>query len=140
MEEPVPDLVLADTLWDFADQEAYESRAAFVDAVRSYHAEVHDYAPDIRPEESWRPKAVVLGAPRVVVQFISESPSRDEEDCEVELVSDNGETFTAGELLHKLHNAVVGRLPENHHHWFEGFELSAITGEGVPVYTLRLGS
>jgi hypothetical protein len=140
MEEPVPAFVLADALWNFADQDVYESRAAFVEAVRLYHAAVHEYAPGARPEECWRPNAVVLGAPRVVVRFVSEVPGRAEEDCEVELVSDNGEAFTAGELLHKLHNAAVGRLRENHHRWFEGLELSAITTEGVPVYTLRLGS
>jgi hypothetical protein len=43
-------------------------------------------------------------------------------------------------LLYKLHNAAVARLRDKHHSWFEGFELSAITEEGVPVYTLRLGS
>ncbi len=140
MGEFIPDLVLADTLWDFAGQQAFESRAEFVEAVRRYHAVIQDYAPDISAEECWRPDEVVLGVPRVVVQFLSETPGRIEEDCEVELISDSGEAFTAGELLHKLHNAAVGRLRENHHRWFEGFQLSGITAEGVPVYNLRLGS
>jgi hypothetical protein len=140
MEESVPDLVLGETLWDFANQDVYESRAAFVEAVRRYHAEVQAHAPDICPEECWRPDAVVLGAPRVIVQYISEAPGRNEEDGEVELASDDGEKFTAGEFLHKLHNAAVRRLRENYHRWFEGLELSAFTADGVPVYTLRLGS
>jgi hypothetical protein len=45
-----------------------------------------------------------------------------------------------GELLDKLHNAAVARLRDNHHQWFEGFELSAITEKGAPMCALLLGS
>jgi hypothetical protein len=44
-----------------------------------------------------------------------------------------------GELLDKLHNAAVARLRDNHHQWFEGFELSAITEKGAPLCALLLG-
>ena len=102
--------------------------------------EVHEYAPEIEPQECWRPTSLVLGVPRILVQFLSEASGRAEEDCEVELVSDSDQGFTAGELPHKLHNAAAGRLRENHHRFFAGFELSAVAPEGVPVYNLRLGS
>jgi hypothetical protein len=140
MDEPIPDLVLADTLWDFANQEDYSSRKEFIDAVRRYHVQVQEYAPDINPAECWQPSAMVLSVQRVIVRFVSEPLNGPEEDCEVELLSDDGQAFTASELLYKLHNRAIGRLRDNHHRWFEGLELCAITEEGVPVYTLRLGS
>jgi len=140
MGQPFPEFVLADTLWDFARQGEYESRSSFEEAVRRYHAETHEYAPDIRPEENWQPAAVVLLSPRVVVRYFSDSGIDDELWHEIELVSDDEAGFEAGELLFKLHNAAIGQLRYNAHRWFEGLELATITEEGVPVYSLRLGS
>jgi hypothetical protein len=138
MEDALPDVVLADTLWDFAHQQAYPSQATFEEAVRCYHVEVQEYAPKVAPDEAWQPHAVVLKVPCVIIEFQSEAPVA--ETCEVTLTSNDRREFTAGELLFKLHNAAIERLRDNHHRWFEGLELSAITEENVPVYTLRLGS
>jgi hypothetical protein len=140
MTDPFPELVLADTLWDFAGQAEYASRPAFEEAVGRYHAGVQEYAPEIRPEENWQPGAIVLRAPRVIVHYFSDSGIDEESWHEVELVSDDTVGFRGGELLFKLHNAAIGQLRNNAHRWFEGLELSAITAEGAPVYDLRLGS
>lgn len=139
MDEPTPRLVLADTLWDFANQGKYGSRAEFDEAVRCYHVEVQEYAPDIQPEECWRPSVVVVQSPCVMIRYFSDSTG-DEVWHEIELVSDDATGFTGGELLFKLHNAAVGELRHNAHHWFEGLELSGVSDEGIPVYRLRLGS
>lgn len=139
MVEPTPELVLADTLWDFANQGEYASRAEFDEAVRRYHVDVQAYAPDIRPEESWRPSDVVIQSPFLVVRYFSDSAGG-ELWQEIKLDSDDGAGFTGGELLFKLHNAAVGQLRFNNHHWFEGLELTGITEEGMPVYDVRLGS
>ena len=59
----------------------------------------------------------------------------------VTLTADDGASFTAGELLFKLHNAVVEHLRENDHHFFEGLTLTGWDQDGkVPVYQLGQGS
>jgi hypothetical protein len=140
MDDPLPNYVLCDTLWDFLDQDVYSSRALFEEAVRQYHLQIQKHAPDIHPEECWQPNAVVLRSPRVLIRYLSDSGIDEELWHEVELLSDNDKWFTAGELLFKLHNAAIAILRHNAHRWFEGLELSAITKEGVPRYSLRLGS
>jgi hypothetical protein len=140
MDDPLPDLVLADTLWDFFRQEEYASQAAFEAAVHRYHLELQEGSPEIVPEEHWQPRAVVLRVPCVIIEFEAEATDGAADVCEVTLTSNDGRSFTAGELLFKLHNAAVARLRNNHHRWFEGFELSAITEDNVPVFALRLGS
>jgi hypothetical protein len=138
--EPFPDYLLCDTLWDFKGQDTYSSQAAFEVAVLRHHQEAGEWAPDIRPEEHWQPAAVILESPRVIVRYFYDSIGEEQIWQEVELVSDNGESFTAGELLYKLHNAAIRHMSCSGHHWFEGFELETATESRVPVYSLRLGS
>jgi hypothetical protein len=140
VDESFPATILRGTLWDFAEQDLYSSRASFEDAVRQYHDRVLALAPDIPTEERWQPTAVVLRSPRVIIRLISDSGIDDRLWHEVELASDNSESFTGGELLFKLHNAAIGILRYNAHRWFERLDLSGMTSEGVPLYSLRLGS
>jgi len=59
----------------------------------------------------------------------------------VEFSSDDGKAFTAGELLFKIHNAVVDQLREINHHFFEGLGLhSHQTAGKPPLYVLNQGS
>lgn len=69
MRDSFNDFVLADTLWEFIEQPDYASRSKFEDAVRRYHAEVHEYAAVIRPAENWQPATIVLKSSRVVVEY-----------------------------------------------------------------------
>jgi hypothetical protein len=140
MREPFPKYVLCDTLWDFDGQPAYASQAAFEHAVFRHHQEAQQYAPEVSPEENWQPSAVAVQSGRVVVRYLSDPPSGEEVWHEVELPSSDGASFTSAELLYKLHNTAIERLCDNGHHWFEGFELEAVTDTGIPVYLLRLGS
>jgi hypothetical protein len=64
-----------------------------------------------------------------------------DEQPEVELSADNGEAFTAEELLFKVHNAFVADLRGGDHVFFEGFTLSEHQEKGrPPLYNLDLGS
>ncbi|OWK39197.1 hypothetical protein FRUB_06279 [Fimbriiglobus ruber] len=57
------------------------------------------------------------------------------------LEANNGESFTTGELLFKLHNALVEQLRKIDHHFFEGLSLAGWQPGGLmPLYQLRLGS
>ena len=95
---------------------------------------------DPERREVWRPAEVVLRAARVRV-----SPDvawyLTEEHPTVELVADNGGSFTACELLFKVHNAFVAELRQMDHQYFEGFTLSEDQDPGEPpLYDLDLGS
>jgi hypothetical protein len=74
---PFPELVLADTLWEFGSQRDFESRAEFEEAVRLYHVQAQDYAPDIIADECWRPAEMVLPSRRVVIRYFSDSDAED---------------------------------------------------------------
>lgn len=139
MSPEFPTDILRSALWDFYRQSVYSSQTAFEEAVCQHHRDAQEYAPEIRPEECWQPTAVVLKSPTVLIRFFSE-PSGEEMWHEVELASDNGKWFTAGELLYKLHNRAIERITHNSHRWFEGFELESVGDSGIPVYSLVLGS
>lgn len=140
MAGPIPEFILCDTLWDFADQGPYPSQTAFAAAVLNHHRRAHEYAPEIRPEESWRPSSLAIRSPRIKVEFFCDGPEGGVSWHEIELGSEDGASFTAGELLFKLHNGIIERVRGNGHRYFEGLELRGVTESGVPVYDLRLGS
>jgi hypothetical protein len=90
--------------------------------------------------EVWRPEDVVLHSARVRVSPDVAWYLTDDHPT-VEFAADNGESFTAGELLFKVHNAFVGDLRRMDHKYFEGFTLDEDQGPGEPpLYNLDLGS
>lgn len=115
MAEAFPQYVLCDTLWDFAAQGPYRSREVFDAAVHSHHLEA-----EVSPEECWQPAALAMPSCRAVIRYFSDPPGEGELCHEVELSCDGVAGFTAGELLYKLHNAVIERVRGNWRHWFEG--------------------
>jgi len=118
--------------WSFIGS-PFPTRAAF-------EAEARQYQIDITGEDSWRPDEVVIPAPRVAVQYMCWEGEEQVEPV-VEFVADDGRAFTAGEVLFKLHNALVERLRDINHHFFEGLMLSAsVATGGVPLYHLVQGS
>jgi hypothetical protein len=129
-QSPPPELLWG-VSWTFRD-EPFTDRAAFDAAV----AEFQD--PD--SGEVWRPDEVVLHAARVRV-----SPDVDwyltEDHPTTDFTSDNGESFTAGELLFKVHNRFVTELRQMDHKYFEGLTLDEDQEPGEPpLYGLDLGS
>jgi hypothetical protein len=138
--EAFPEHLLDETLWDFAGQPAFPSRTEFVAAVLLHHREAQEYAPDIRPEESWRPDHIALRCPRIVVRYYCDPPGEKPSWRETELASDDGSSFTDGELLYKLHNAIIEEVRDNGHRWFEGLEFEGLARAGIPVYRLIPGS
>ncbi len=129
--DPQPPELLWGVSWTFRGQ-AFDDRAAFNAAV----AEFQD------PESGgvWRPDDVVLHALRVRVSPDVHWYLTDEHPT-VEFAADNGESFTMGELLFKVHNAFVAELRQMDHKYFEGFTLDEKQELGEPpLYGLDLGS
>jgi uncharacterized protein (TIGR02996 family) len=93
-------------------------------------------------ENNWNPGEIVLPHPRVSVRYMCWEGGRQLRPV-LDLTSDNGEFFTAGELLFKIHNAVVEQLRQIDHHFFEGLvreQGEGSRGEEPPLYRMRQGS
>ena len=100
-------------------------------AVQEYHEELD--------ADGWQPEEVVLACKEVTVQY-AYWEEEDETEEDFRLTAD-GDGFTAGELLFKIHNRVVGHLENEDHHFFEGLSLyKDAAPENRPFYFLGLGS
>src|SRR5262249_24287498 len=135
-----PRLLVEETLWDFAGQPVFYSRAEFEAAIYRHLREIEEYAPEIRAEEHWRPKDIILNSSCVLVRYCYDAPGGELAWDNVQLSSDNGSSFSAGELLYKLHNAIIGNVRDSGHRYFEGLGFEEIVAGNVPVYCMILGS
>lgn len=128
---PYPPTLLQNVSWTFRGPD-FADRAAFDAAVAEFQ--------DPERGEVWRPAEVVLHADRVRVSPDVAWYLTDEHPT-VELVADNGRSFTAGELLFKVHNSFVAELRQMDHQYFEGLTLSEdLEPDEPPLYDLDLGS
>lgn len=126
MSEEFPRNLMRDVYWAFGGK-VFESRAEFSEKIRQYQI-------DIKEKDDWQPEREVLSA--AVINLIYEFWEGDREvEKTVEILADNGESFTAGELLFKIHNLVTEDLREMDRHFFEGLSL-----DKPPTYWLSLGS
>jgi len=66
---------------------------------------VGQYQIAIRKRGSWRGAELIIPAPRIAIQYTCWQGDEQIEPV-ITLFADNGESFTSGEILFKLHNAV----------------------------------
>ena len=123
-----PPTILSNVAWAFRG-EPFADATAFDRAVREWQDGSDAWVPD---------EIIPLGRLRVAYQGAGDDPG----DIEytryvIDLASDNGKSFTALELLHKLHNAVVVRLRETDHQYFEGLDLK---DRATLLYDMEQGS
>ncbi len=133
---PLPASVMQNVAWSFFNGEVFADAAEFIQRVRRYND-------DVAEEDTWNPDEVVLPSPRVRITYFGVETPDDEEymDMSVDLASDNGAHFTAGELLFKINNAVAPRLETVDHCYFEGLTIVAPpAGDDPPVYQMVQGS
>jgi hypothetical protein len=130
--EGLPKQLLRGVRWSFIG-EPFADREAFSQAVC-------DYQIDIVGKDTWRPEEVAISSPRIRVAYMCWQGDEQIEPV-IELASDEGNSLTAGELLFKLHNAMVEQLREINHHFLEGLELHSHQSAGEPpLYVLSQGS
>jgi hypothetical protein len=128
----LPERVMGEVLWSF-NSAPFADRAAFDARVRQYQIM-------IRKEDTWQPGRVVLPCGRIRLGYTCRQGGEQVFPV-VELTSDDGTSFTAGELLFKVHNAVVEQVREIDHRYFEGLSLTGRPAPGeVPLYHLLQGS
>jgi hypothetical protein len=128
----LPNQVLGGVYWSFIGA-PFADRADFDDEVRRYQI-------DIGGKDTWQPDEVVIPCHRIRVVYMCWQGGEQIEPV-IDVASDNGVSFTAGELLFKLHNAVVEQLRDINHHFFEGLSLHPHqSAQKPPLFILRQGS
>lgn len=129
-DNPYPAELLGGVSWTFRGDK-FVTRQTFDTTVAEYQ--------DPDRGEVWRPREVVLTAPRVRISPDVAWYLTDEHPV-AEFTADNGVSFTMGELLFKVHNAFVAELRQMDHQYFEGFTLDQGESGDIPFYGLDLGS
>jgi hypothetical protein len=125
---PLPPTLMRCVAWAF-DGSTFTDRVAFEAAVRGAQ----------QPGAGWNPGEVVLRVPRVwVTPDVLWHPPDDPPVAE--FAADDGQAFTAGELLFKVHNAFVADLREMDHKHFEGLALVGQEVGSPPIYEVIVGS
>lgn len=134
--DKLPAELMTEVAWSFFGREPLEGQ-------RDFEALVAAHQEELGAPGRWRPSEVAIGVPRIRIRYFGVDPEDPEEyaDFEAELSSANGQSFTNGELLFKLHNKVVGHLRDAEHCYFEGLRLvGPAAGEGPPLYEMIQGS
>jgi hypothetical protein len=129
----LPSRIMSDILWAFRGK-PFASKQEFEEQVRQYHVKI------VKSAERWKPEALAVQRPQVRVQYMCWRGD-DEVEPVVLLESDDGASFSQGELLYKIHNATVEDLRHMDHSFFEGLSLHKQPSKGeAPLYFLSLGS
>ncbi len=135
-----PEILFKDIYWTFWEP-SYNNQDDFQEAFKTYHKSIgyKGKYPPIKWNE------VCITASKVILQYVI-FPSNDNEEIaepQVELLADNGTSFTPKELLFKMHNSLREKLENEDHHFFEGLTFSTDQDpnyKGFPVYFVDLGS
>lgn len=130
--EKYPKEIMKDVRWAFYGGQ-YNTVEEFMKEVQEYHEELD--------ANGWQPDKVVLECKVVTIQYTYWHEEEEDETEEDFKLTADGNGFSAGELLFKIHNRVVGHLEEEDRHFFEGLSLyNDAAPEDSPFYFLELGS
>lgn len=133
MAKDLSENLMKDVCWAFTSG-VFESGEDFNEKVRDYHLR-------IKGEDVWKPNEKI--SPQSSIQICYEYWTEDgEEELEefIELKADNGKSFSVGEMLFKINNAVAENVSRGDHVFFEGLSLSDTKHDGKPFYWMYLGS
>jgi|GEM_PF-5460696 len=109
--------ILHNIFWNLSNDK-FQSQTDFEKALKNYNEEISHQFFAIDLSET------IINFPKIVIQYSSWDKKRDEEvEKDFSLQADNGQFFTAGELLYKVHNKICKAMQEIDNHFFEGFEL-----------------
>ncbi|WKX76186.1 hypothetical protein [Zobellia laminariae] len=132
-----PQRLLNDVLWNFKDK-TYSSLSEFLIALLTYNENIFGEDFEFDKDEK------VLESTQVVIQY-SYWDEEKEDDIEPDflLTADNGEFFTQGELIFKVHNKVQEKLQDQDNSFFEGlllWEGENPNNQDLPLYFVMQGS
>jgi hypothetical protein len=136
-----PKELFKNVYWTFIEP-IFKEQNDFRDRLKEYHKGIgyKGKLPPIKWEE------VCLQVKEVVVQYaiFPDTENGQIKEPQIKIVADNGKSFTAKELLFKMHNAICNEVADQDHHFFEGLTFATDQDpdfeEGTPVYFVDLGS
>jgi hypothetical protein len=129
--------------WKFGTSFDQLTGDELVAAIRTFLEDLYGKDFDPSTEEVCRPDEEVLRSGDVVVIGCSYPPQGQPRFFQVQLHSDNGASFRAGELMSKLVGAVAGELADSCHRFFLGLRLVDKVGNPgacLPLYEMCFSS
>lgn len=129
--------IFKNILWSF-NNDKFSQLEDFKTAIVNYNEKITGDTFSINLNQP------ILTSNKVVIQYeYWNEIINDSVEPDFYLTADNGEFFTIGELLFKIHNCVCEKLNEDDHHFFEGLELWTGANPNypnIPMYFLQQGS
>lgn len=137
IEHYVPRARLGGLAWNFREGK-FDNQEDFLNAVVKYNEEVQSIDGE-KVKEILGREIESIGSETRFVLFDEDSEEAERQEIrEVHLTSDDGISFSAGEILFKLNRTLYPMLADSDAIFFEGF--SIITDEGSIHCRLHLGS
>jgi len=127
-----PKQVLQDIYWAYREP-TFDTIEDFVTEIKHYYKTITNTKLAIDLDE------ILFNFPKVRIQYVKYNDG-DVDEPQVDLEADNGTSFSAKELLYKLHNEVGVNLFEDDNCYFEGLTFADIDDDDIPVYFLDTGS
>lgn len=133
----VPRARLGGLAWNFREGE-FDNKEEFLNAVVKYNEEVQNIDGE-SVKEILKRKIEPTGSEATFVLFDEDSEEAERQEIrEVHLTSDDGISFSAGEILFKLNRTLYPMLADSDAIFFEGIQV--IIEEGSTTCYLHLGS
>lgn len=132
--EAFSNLIMNNVFWSFLG-DTFSTQKKFVEAVRQYYLEIKDQD----EEDEWNPDELAIPRAEVRIQYMYWRNGKPVKRI-VLLLSDNGKSFSQGELLYKIHNKIVNDLRGLDSIFFEGLEQLKSSPKEPPLYSVILGS
>ena len=113
-----------------------------ITSQKKFQSQFESYNKEMNDEFEWGPNQIVLESSKVRIQYMHwDENEQDQVEPQFEIWADNGESFTALELLYKIHNEVASKLADEDAHFFEGLKLYDEGDDSdTPLYFLRQGN
>lgn len=137
IEHYVPRARLGGLAWNFREGE-FDNKEEFLNAVVKYNEEVQSIDGE-KVKEILESKIEPTGSEATFVLFDEDSEEAERQEIrEVRLASDDGISFSVGEVLFKLNRTLYPMLADSDAIYFEGIQV--IIEEGSTTCYLHLGS
>jgi hypothetical protein len=132
-----PKELLKDIYWAFSNGQ-YANQNEFETAIKTYHKEIVGGGLPVNLN------TVLFESPKLVIQYdMYNEEEEDYDELQELLVAENGNNFTAGELLYKIHKHIGSKLEDDDNCYFEGLLFATIEDPDypdIPVYFLITGT
>lgn len=130
-----PKVLLRNIYWAFSEG-PIENQENFINRLTSYHEQISGVKLPMGLDK------IIFDYPKIVLQYVKYDENDDFEEPQELIEANNGESFSARELLFKIHQVGIN-LENDHNCYFEGLTFATSDDPDfpeIPVYFLDTGS